>query len=224
MLPTLTELAQKYKTDKIYEDHSHFGKNFMNIYEKYFESIRLEPIHFLEIGVFNGASLRCWREYFPNAIIHGVDIMPSCKQYESPSENIFVHILDCSDEESLANFSKLFENYFDVILDDGSHINTITLKSFKHLYPCLKKESYYIIEDLGCCYIGSDLPEHLKYWPGTERILNKEYSNNIQDMFSFYSNMHAAIDWPKLQKDYHIEYMHHYTYIVIFRKNEYYKE
>lgn len=220
----LTDIGRKYGTDKVEETHSHFGKNYMHIYEQYFESMRNEPIHFLEIGILNGSSLYSWREYFPNAIIHGIDINPDCKKYECKEANVFVHILDCSDENSLSNFFEMFQGYFDVILDDGSHINGITLKTFKNLYNCLKPQSLYIIEDLGCCYIGDELPNHLVHWPGTNRIKNKETTNDIQDMLDFYSDIHKRIDNARAETEYHIEYMHHYPFIIIFKRNDFYKK
>lgn len=221
---SLTEIGRKYGTDKVEPTHTHFNKNYMNIYEQYFESMRNEPIHFLEIGILNGSSLCAWREYFPNAVIHAIDINPDCKKFECKEANVFVHILDCSDEVALTNFVEMFQGYFDVILDDGSHINKITIKTFRNFYNCLKPQSLYIIEDLACCYIGSDLPDHLKHWPGTERIINKEYSNNIQDMFDLYSEIHTAIDFPKNQPLYNIEYMHHYPFIILFKRNDFYKK
>lgn len=222
MPSSLADIARKWGTDKIDSEHSWYGQTYMDTYEKYLEELRYKPIKFLEIGVLNGRSLRTWREYFPNAEIHGIDINPNCKQFESPTEGIFVHIIDCSREEILEQFAKSFANTFDVILDDGSHINAITLKTFKHLYSCLKPTSYYIIEDLACCYVGENLGNVLRYWPGTERIVNKETNNNIQDMLDFYSDLHKRVDWPSQEKKYNIEYMHHYSAIMILKRNDYY--
>jgi hypothetical protein len=224
MPESLADIGRKWGTDKVDHEHCWFNKNYMETYEQYFHSLRDKPIRFLEIGILHGRSLRTWREYFPNAEIHGVDINPACKQVESKSEGIFVHILDCSEEDKLENFAKMYEGYFDVILDDGSHINNITLKTFKHFYNCLKPVSYYIIEDLLCCYVGDNLPNVLKHWPGTERITNKETTNDPQDMLDFYSQIHKAVDLPFEEQKYNIEYIHHYTAIVLLKRNDHYRK
>ena len=48
---------------------------YCDIYEKYFNERRHKVTKFI-IGVKDGASLRMWKEYFPNAMIYGVDIDP----------------------------------------------------------------------------------------------------------------------------------------------------
>ena len=61
----LKSLGKHFDTDKV-----HHG--FLSIYADLFgarEAVR----HVLEIGVFRGASLQMWRDYFSNAIVHGVD-------------------------------------------------------------------------------------------------------------------------------------------------------
>ena len=77
----LNALAQKYGTDKTNKDHSYKGVTYLDIYHRYMSSKRLEVKTFIEIGVKNGASLRMWKDYFPNATIYGIDIDPRCKQF-----------------------------------------------------------------------------------------------------------------------------------------------
>jgi len=231
-LNTLTDIGLKFKTDKVYSDHTFFNKNYMNHYEKYFEEIRYLPIKFLEIGVLDGASLRTWREYFPNSEIHGIDIRPECKAQEDLQNNIHVHIIDCSDEDSLNIFKQQYTSYFDVILDDGSHINDITLLTFQVLYHCVKPIGYYIIEDLGTTYINKDLTKYTVHWPGISHMNNTYEKNDPITILDLYSQIHSYIDNPKAtniigeatqKTPYNIEYLHHYTYIVVMRKNEMYK-
>lgn len=222
-MSSLSDIATKWGTDKIGSDHTWFHKNYLHIYEKYFESIRHLPIRFLEIGVLGGRSLYTWREYFPNAEIHGIDINSECKRFENKDAKVFVHILDCSDEAGLAEFKNMFTNYFDVILDDGSHINNITLKTFKHLYHSVKPEGFYIIEDLICAYVGDNLLNVLQHWPGTELIQYKETKNDPNILLDFYKSIHGMIDLANRNPQYNIEYLHHYPAIVIMKKNEQYK-
>ena len=62
----LTQLALKYGTDKA----SH---RFTRHYNMLFCKGRNDVRRVLEVGVFGGASIKMWHEYFPNATIFGVD-------------------------------------------------------------------------------------------------------------------------------------------------------
>ena len=64
----LTKLAQVYETDK-WGVHA-----YTPYYHELFNSKRNWVYNLLEIGVLNGASLRMWRDFFPNAQILGIDI------------------------------------------------------------------------------------------------------------------------------------------------------
>ncbi len=66
MTSILSELGRKYGTDKV--DHG-----YCDVYHQAFEKKRQEVTAVMEIGVFFGASIRMWKDYFPNAVIHGVD-------------------------------------------------------------------------------------------------------------------------------------------------------
>jgi hypothetical protein len=45
---------------------------------------------------------------------------------------------------------------FDIIIDDGSHINSHQIETFKILFPKLKSGGYYFIEDVQTSYYLSD--------------------------------------------------------------------
>ncbi len=67
--PTLTEMCDRYPTDKCLDGHK-----FIEIYDDLFEEDRDSMERFFEIGILNGVSHLMWREYFPNAEIFGIDI------------------------------------------------------------------------------------------------------------------------------------------------------
>ena len=76
--PSLVEIGVQRGTDKA----SH---GYLTVYADLFESIRNDAVRLLEIGVggyevqddpaVGGASLRMWRDYFPNGEIVGLDIL-----------------------------------------------------------------------------------------------------------------------------------------------------
>ena len=66
----LTALADKYGTDK-----GNLGHHYTPVYELFFAPIKYEAKKVFEIGVFKGASMRVWHDYFPNAVVYGIEAM-----------------------------------------------------------------------------------------------------------------------------------------------------
>lgn len=137
----LTEIGLKYRTDKAY-DHQ-----FTEAYDEYFQ--RYTNPRLLEIGVYNGASLQTYNEYFDyKCTLIGMDNGEQLG-FNSNHENISIVIADQSRAEELAS---RVEGEFDIILDDGSHFVEHQINCFKTLIGKVKKGGIYIIEDLHCCY------------------------------------------------------------------------
>jgi SAM-dependent methyltransferase len=141
---SLLELGLKHKTDKAY------GHDYCLYYEEHLAPLRNKNITLLEIGVYKGASLRMWEEYFPKAKIYGIDINPDCKQYESKRTKIFIG--DQADTKFLKEVCKKIGGRFDVIIDDGGHHMKPQQVSFVELFNTLKAKGIYIIEDLATSY------------------------------------------------------------------------
>lgn len=148
---SLDKIAIERGTDKSSQIHNYCVK-----YEKWLPFNRLEPLKILEIGVLAGQSLLTWREYYPNAIIIGIDIDINCKLHESPEQNIFVEVGSQDDPAFLAEVVNKW-GPFDMILDDGSHMNSHIIFSFNHLIDSVRSEGVYVIED-SCT----------SYWPEYE--------------------------------------------------------
>lgn len=49
---------------------------YMDTYESKFAPRRFTAKRVLEIGINHGGSLRMWHDYFPNAEIYAIDILP----------------------------------------------------------------------------------------------------------------------------------------------------
>jgi hypothetical protein len=162
-METLPVIFDKYNSDKNSQFH-----NYCRQYDRLVSEYRDKPIKLLEIGIFRGESLKIWREVFPTATaIVGVDITPETKQYEDISHNIFVEIGNAT--QSIV-MRQLHEKYgpFDIIIDDGSHVNRDVIISFESLFPLLNDKGLYIIEDTICykshSYIDKSYPNHLDYF------------------------------------------------------------
>ena len=64
-----------------------------------------------------GASLRVWRDFFPNAIIHGLDVAPDTQFSE---DRIQTHLCNSTKPESVQQILPLIGTP-DLIIDDGLH-------------------------------------------------------------------------------------------------------
>jgi len=138
--PSLTELCKTYETDKCPSGH-----NYVELYETFFRPRREQTERVLEIGVFEGASVRMWEAYFPNAKIFGIDIADS-SMYDT--ERITTFVADQSSREQLGAFLEAHGADFDIILDDGGHSMEQQQVSFGFLFPSVKPGGLYIIEDI----------------------------------------------------------------------------
>lgn len=144
MSESLDALGLKYGTDKSSSHH-----DYLRFYETFMAPLRASSITILEIGVYQGASLQMWRDYFPNARIVGVDIVPACKALES--ERVHIEIADQSNLEHLAALA-LEHGPFDIIIEDGSHMWDHQITSLRALFPFLRSGGYYVVEDLQTNY------------------------------------------------------------------------
>lgn len=138
---SLDKIAKNCGTDKSSDVHNYCVK-----YEKCLPFNRLEPLKILEIGVLNGESICMWKSFYPNSTIVGIDIEQSCKQYENIDNNVFVEIGSQYDEQFLKYVCEKYGS-FDFVLDDGSHIQKHMIFSFEKIFPSVKSEGVYIIED-----------------------------------------------------------------------------
>jgi len=134
----------------IVNDYARKRKKYSDIVPEYGEI----PYAFSEANsgviAFNDSTrtqtfLKMWKEYFPNAKIYGLDIDPNCLKYEDERTKIF--ICDQNNEKDLKNVNEKLKN-IDIILDDGSHKYEHMIKSFSFLFSCLKKDGFYVVEDI----------------------------------------------------------------------------
>lgn len=208
----LTILAKIYRSDK-------WGRHFYTPhYNSHFKKLRFKSINLLEIGVggyespFEGGnSLRMWKKFFPFGKIYAIDIYN-----KSPQEERRIKIFEGSqvDELFLASICNQIGE-FDLIIDDGSHINEHVIKSFEFLFPKLKKGGIYVIEDT-----------QTSYWEdygGTSKDFN--YKGTIYDYFKSLidSLNHQEFMIPGYKKSYfdkHVISIHFYHNMIFIYKGD----
>ena len=146
----LSLIAQKYDTDKGLQHHG-----YTPIYDKYFSQFVGKGITFLEIGIggyeYNdrgGGSLNMWAEYFQNAKVIGVDLYD--KSQIKKDKRVEVHKF--SQIDGMAFYNLFQHGVPDIVIDDASHINDLTIQTFKIVFPYLKEGAIYVIEDTHTSY------------------------------------------------------------------------
>jgi hypothetical protein len=92
-----------------------------------------------------GASLRAWRDYFPNAAIYGADIDRDMLFTEDRIRTAWV---DQHDPTSIAAMFREFDTDFDVIVDDGHHDFVANRTLFESAITHLRSGGVYVIEDI----------------------------------------------------------------------------
>lgn len=136
--------SKKYFNTSVVDLH-----NYTNTYEKIFGPLKYDKLNLLEIGIYNGGSIKLWRDYFINARIVGLDIVytPIAKE-TLKNENVTILIGDSANKNSDV-LTKHFENdSFDIIIDDGNHSFEYQLLTLQNFFPKLKKGGIYVIEDV----------------------------------------------------------------------------
>lgn len=142
-MKTLEEISLSYKSDKGSVYH-----NYLEIYEKYFNKYRNNLENFLEIGLWEGESIRMWRDYFNVGKLVGVDILDL--SYIKLKDTI---ILLC-DQSVRADLEAIVEksyNEFNIIIDDGGHMMHQQQITLGCMFKYLKSGGVFVIEDLHTC-------------------------------------------------------------------------
>jgi 8-demethyl-8-alpha-L-rhamnosyltetracenomycin-C 2'-O-methyltransferase len=158
MTDELTILAEKYGSDKC----PSILHTYTPEYNKIFNDIRTTTKSLLEIGIGNfnlmsgivgetykpGASLRMWRDYFPNANIYSCDIV---EEVVFQDERIHTWVANQRQPASLENLVTKIKEMgtatIDIIIDDGSHLTLDQVVSFITLWKYVSPGGIYIIED-----------------------------------------------------------------------------
>jgi hypothetical protein len=144
-METLDQIALRHGTDKASNVH-----RFTDIYEPLFKPLRDSEIRLLEIGVYEGASLRTWQDYFPRSLIVGVDINPIAKTHEA--ERVTVMVGNQANRDFLAHVAA-DHGPFQIVIDDGGHLPDQQRTSLTALWDSLLPGGVYAVEDIHTSYL-----------------------------------------------------------------------
>lgn len=177
MEKSLQEIYEKYKTEGVGWGDKGSGHSYIEVYAKLFSPYRENATHVLEVGVCEGHSLRMWKEYFPNALIHGVDIALSCRKYAKEGFVIYT-----ADSREIRKYLGKIE--FQIIIDDGDHNLPVQLATFEQLFSFVAEGGLYVIEDVS--YLDSAREPLKALHPSCEIVDRRHVKGRDDDVLAIY--------------------------------------
>lgn len=169
-MSNLDAIGLAYRTDKssLYHDY------LKQIYEPLVFEIPVKVI--VEFGVHLGASLKTFRDFFPEAVVYGVDIRPC------PFRGIHPRVKFIRDD--YRNVATPIPDVCDLIIDDASHVAHDILAGFAAHGWRVRAGGYYVIEDLHVApqihqWISHGAPVGWDIHASTPKILVLRRSSNV---------------------------------------------
>ncbi|MFA4834871.1 MAG: class I SAM-dependent methyltransferase [Dehalococcoidia bacterium] len=149
----LCRIAYENRTDKCPQ----IRHSYTPLYYRLLQPRRQEIKKVLELGIGTperivgtpgyqvGASLRMWRQFFPNAMIYGVDIDPAAMFSDTRIETI---LCDATDREQIKNLIEHIGADIDMVVDDASHVRRAQIISCCEIMELVNPGVFYFIEDI----------------------------------------------------------------------------
>jgi len=112
-------------------------------YDRVYENLP-EPKRMLEVGIFKGAGIASWLDYWPNTEIVCLDTFQRVAANAIPvlrNERVTWWKGD-------SRVMRKIPGQFDLIIDDGDHSADAQRQTFENLFPSLSKDGAYFIEDV----------------------------------------------------------------------------
>lgn len=159
MTDPLTEIGLRMHTDKA------SWHRYTPYYHELLKDFRNKKLFLLELGFggdewsdTGGASVRMWNEYSPSWDIVAVDMHKKDSVLVPEGATLYQ-----GSQDDAGLLSEIIESHGcpTIIIDDASHMSSLTNESFKILWPYLLPGGWYIVEDIACSY--------LTVWGGNEQ-------------------------------------------------------
>lgn len=174
-----SRICRGWRSDKVDLCHTFAGYSYMDHYARLLDGRNIRLI--VEIGVFQGASLRMWRELYPTATIVGIDPNPQCAASDA---DMYIYTGSQTDRALLTSILDQ-HGQPDLVIDDGSHAYSDMLATATFLLPRMDAHGLYVIEDT---HVTWPLPS----WPGMAKTT---YGPNKQgDLTEFVQAIRDGID------------------------------
>jgi len=162
---SLSELVDNSKTDK------NTIHSYLELYQKLLINKKESAKNVLEVGICYGGSIKLWHDFFTNATVYGLDIIPIYTEYildeiKNKDRITLYTSTNAYDEYFVKNYFLDKNIKFDFMLDDGPH-SLESMKQFINLYSqVMTEDGILIIEDVQDWnwieILSNEVPEELK--------------------------------------------------------------
>ena len=187
--------------------------HYFEIYNRHFKRYIGQDVTIMEIGVNRGGSLQIWKKVLgKNARIIGVDIDPSCKQFEEDQIQIYI-----GDQEDRNFWKKIKQEVpkLDILIDDGGHYMRQQIVTFEEMFPHVKEDGVYLCEDTSTSYAKGEF--HAGYRQPDTFI---EYSKNFIDYIHAWFSQDDALKVNEYTRTMHS--LHYYPGVLAIEKRPMY--
>jgi len=148
----IDELFKYFGSDKAttLQKDKETGHGYSEFYEKHLNIFKNKKINILEIGSFAGASAASFVKYFPLSTVYCLDI--NLTNFKFISKNMKIFGLDVSKKRMIRKFYQKINishetEYFDIIIDDGSHKLSNIIISLNTFFRNLTPGGFYVLEE-----------------------------------------------------------------------------
>lgn len=142
---TLVELVDNSRTDK------NTAHSYLELYQNLLQPRRNRAKNVLEVGIFHGGSIKLWHDFFPQARVYALDIMPRAHVWHEICNKDRIEIFADTNAYDPEFFQRKFLDRgikCDFMLDDGPH-TLQSMKDFIRLYSqLLTDDGILIVEDV----------------------------------------------------------------------------
>ena len=180
---TLEEIVDNSRTDK------NTLHSYLPLSQKLLLSKKETAKNVLEVGIYNGGSIKLWSDFFTNANVYGLDIMNIENVWEGIKNNEKIILHTSTDAYKNDFFITHFLNKnikCDFMLDDGPH-TLESMQQFIKLYSqIMTDDGILIIEDVQdwdwIDTLKNEVPENLKQFI---KVYDLRPNNNRYDDIVF---------------------------------------
>eukprot|EP01062_Namystynia_karyoxenos_P018138 TRINITY_DN16743_c0_g1_i1.p1 TRINITY_DN16743_c0_g1~~TRINITY_DN16743_c0_g1_i1.p1 ORF type:complete len:683 (+),score=220.63 TRINITY_DN16743_c0_g1_i1:120-2168(+) len=143
-------------------------------YQWYFDPLRhRKQLRFTEVGLSTGQSSILWRSYFADVDLYGMDYMLEIFANATVQKKGGITLFS-GDQGNPAHLRRMIKQFgelsMDVIIDDGGHIPTGQLNTFKMLFrDLLRPGGIFSVEDLEGSYMGRHGMYGVKLYGGLQK-------------------------------------------------------
>lgn len=130
--------------------------SYLEVYQSLFEKKQLTATQVLEVGIgpyidSNAGSIRMWAKFFPNADVHGCDVISIDNVHPCVINHPRIHLHTSNNAYNQKFIATKFTSKgitFDIVVDDGPHTLESMIQFITLYLPLLKADGILVIEDV----------------------------------------------------------------------------